>query len=441
VQAKAITVVATGTDKVYDGTLGITAGLDSSGIVSGDSVSFAGSATLLDKNVGTGKTVAVTGISASGVDAGNYSYGTTASTTANVTPKPLTVEATGVNKTYDGTTTASVTLDSAGIVSGDQVGFSGVAAYGDKNVGTGKAVNVSGIASNGSDAFNYTVSNTTATTTATVERLGIQVTATGVDKVYDGALNTPVLLASGDIVSGDQVDITGLGLLADKNVGTGKPVTVSDLALGGADGGNYSLILTTVSTTTNVTPRPISVALIGAVGKTDTGSATVNLSFDNYAISNLVAGETLLLQGQGTFTDTSVGTGKNVATTVNLGDYIALESDTLPSNYALFTGPLSAPIGEVMASSNYQAALQSLPSIPTGDRLAIAGHEATTLLGGGGLLSEEGNTVSTANGEDKKKEDHVGDHSNRTRDISLRRRNLALSQGGIRLPSGLAQDQ
>ena len=80
--------------------------------IGGDAVTAAyTSASFADKNVGNGKTVSVSGISISGADAGNYTLlNTTASTTANITPRDLTVSATGVNKEYDGTTSATVTL-------------------------------------------------------------------------------------------------------------------------------------------------------------------------------------------------------------------------------------------------------------------------------------------------------------------------------------------
>src|SRR5207248_6036636 len=68
------------------------------------------SASFVNKNVGTGKTVSVIGISISGTDAGNYSFNSTASTTADITPRPLTIAAHGVDKQYDGTATATVTL-------------------------------------------------------------------------------------------------------------------------------------------------------------------------------------------------------------------------------------------------------------------------------------------------------------------------------------------
>src|SRR2546426_11645307 len=67
-------------------------------------------ASFASKTVGSGKLVSVSGISISGTDAGNYTFNTTASTTADITARPLTVSAAGANRLYDGTTTATVTL-------------------------------------------------------------------------------------------------------------------------------------------------------------------------------------------------------------------------------------------------------------------------------------------------------------------------------------------
>ena len=76
---------ATGVNKVYDGT---TAGdCDPDGQpCGGDDVTAAyASASFADANVGTGKPVSVSGITLSGADAGNYTFNSTASTTANIT--------------------------------------------------------------------------------------------------------------------------------------------------------------------------------------------------------------------------------------------------------------------------------------------------------------------------------------------------------------------
>src|SRR5207244_13160874 len=98
-----------------------------------------------NKNVGTGKPVHVTGISISGIDAGNYTYNTTADTTANITARTLHISAAGVNKVYDGTTAATVTL-SDDRVNGDSFTDSyTTACFATKNVDTGKPDHVNGI--------------------------------------------------------------------------------------------------------------------------------------------------------------------------------------------------------------------------------------------------------------------------------------------------------
>src|SRR6185436_8185244 len=153
------------------------------------------------KTVGNGKTVNVSGISISGADSGNYSANTTTSTTANITARSLTVSATGVNRIYDGTTNATVTL-SDDRVAGDVLTTSYTTAnFLTKTVGNGKTVNVSGISISGVDLGNYTAKTTTSTT-ANITARSLTVSATGVNRVYDGTTNATVTL-SDDRVAGD----------------------------------------------------------------------------------------------------------------------------------------------------------------------------------------------------------------------------------------------
>ena len=135
------------------------------------------SASFANKNVGTGKPVSVTGISISGARRGQlHLTNTTATTTADITARALTVTATGVNKVYDGTTTATVTLND-NRVSGDVFTSSYTSAsFADKNVGNGKPVSVTGISISGTDAGNYTF-NTTASTTANITARALTVSA------------------------------------------------------------------------------------------------------------------------------------------------------------------------------------------------------------------------------------------------------------------------
>src|SRR2546428_506704 len=195
--------------KLYDGTTTATVTL-SDNRVAGDvfTASYI-AASFANKTVGTGKPVSASGISISGTDAGNYTFNTTASTTADITARPLTVSATGVNKLYDGTTTATVTLTD-NRVAGDAFTASYIAAsFANKTVGTGKPVSVSGISISGTDAGNYSF-NYTATSTANITPLGITGSITAANKVYDG--NTSATITNRTLsgqVSGDVVSYSG----------------------------------------------------------------------------------------------------------------------------------------------------------------------------------------------------------------------------------------
>ena len=109
ITAKELTITGlAASNKVYDqGTSATPAFTDNR--IAGDSLTVSGTANFNNKNVGTAKTVTATGISLSGTDSANYTPNSTATTTANITAKTLAVTITASNKTYDGTTAASVT--------------------------------------------------------------------------------------------------------------------------------------------------------------------------------------------------------------------------------------------------------------------------------------------------------------------------------------------
>jgi len=260
ITARALTVSATGVNKVYDGTTAATVTL-SDNRVSGDVLSASyTNAVFVDKNVGTGKTVSVSGISVTGTDVGNYTVNTTASTAADITPATLTVSATGVNKVYDGTTTATVTLMDDRIAGDDLTASYTTAVFADKYVQNGKLVSVSGISVTGTDAGNYTV-NTEASTVADIT--GATLTVVGIvaeNKVYDGTTVATLNLDGASlvgVVSGDDVLVDAAavaGAFSDAEVGTNKLVTVSGLTLIGADAAQYTL--TQPTTTADITPAP-----------------------------------------------------------------------------------------------------------------------------------------------------------------------------------------
>jgi hypothetical protein len=114
ITVRSLTVSATGVNKAYDGTTSATATLADNRLAGDSLTTTYTSASFADKNIGTTKSVAVSGISISGADAANYSANTTASTTANITARSLSVTATGSNKVYDGTTSAQSLFPTTG---------------------------------------------------------------------------------------------------------------------------------------------------------------------------------------------------------------------------------------------------------------------------------------------------------------------------------------
>jgi hypothetical protein len=203
---------------------------------------------------------------------------TTASTTADITGITLTVSAAGINKVYDGNATATVTL-SDNKVSGDAVTDAYTSAsFNDKNVGTGKPVSVSGVSISGADAGNYTLGNTTASTTADITGITLTVSAAGINKVYDGNATATVTLSDNKVFGDDVTDAYTSASFNDKNVGTGKPVSVSGISISGADAGNYTLGNTTASTTADITGITLTVSAAG-INKVYDGNATATVTF------------------------------------------------------------------------------------------------------------------------------------------------------------------
>ena len=89
--------------------------------------------------------------------------------TLTVNRKNVTASYTASNKTYDSTDFATVTGSLSGVVSGDSVSVSKTSSvFSDANVADGKTVTISGISIGATDASNYTLQNTTTTTTANI---------------------------------------------------------------------------------------------------------------------------------------------------------------------------------------------------------------------------------------------------------------------------------
>ncbi|MGC1172853.1 beta strand repeat-containing protein, partial [Polaromonas sp.] len=318
----------TANDKVYDGDATATLNTGAaalSGVLASDNVviNLAGATgSFADKNVGNAKAVTVTGAGLlSGADAGNYTVSSPAGLTASITPKALTVSGvTAGNKVYDGNSTAALNTGAAalsGVIGADTVAvnLSGVTgSFADKNVGTAKAVNLSGTGLlSGADAGNYSVSNPVGLVADVTPKALTISGITASDKVYDGSNAATVNTAGASyagLVTGDALTVSATGSFGDKNVGNGKTVTLAS-SYGGADVGNYT-ITGQASTTANITPKALTVGGITAADKIydGTNAATVNTTGATYA--GLVSGDALTVSATGSFGDKNAANGKTV---------------------------------------------------------------------------------------------------------------------------------
>ena len=106
-------------------------------------------------------------------------------------------------------------------------------------------------------------------------------------------------------------------VFADKDAGTGKAVTVSSYALGGADAANYMINsgANTGSTTANITQANLTVTGIAANNKVYNGNTTATLSNNGSLTGTIYGSDTVTLNTSGiasAFADKNVGTGKSI---------------------------------------------------------------------------------------------------------------------------------
>lgn len=333
-----------GVDKVYDGTPDTTV-LMSAVKVGTEDVFTNRTASFDTKNAGVGKTVTVTVTGLRGADAGNYTFTPPPTTTASITPRPLDITATAADKTYDGTLSARPTLQDNRIA-GDALVTNAVASFEDRNAGTGKNVTVSGISISGTDAANYLYKPQVIATTASITPRPLDITATAADKAYDGTTPTSATLADNRL-AGDAVTASYQRAdFADKNGGEKKTVTVSGIALGGADALNYQA---NTSTTTSASIKPIGLT-IAANPDTRLADGVPYLGGNGVTYAGFIPGETAaVLAGQLRYSGDAQGAMKEGVYRITPGGLTSLNYASTFVDGALTIQPLPPGAGIVAA--------------------------------------------------------------------------------------------
>ena len=260
-----------------------------------------------------------------------------------IQPREVTIlDVRVADKTYDGTTNATIT--NAGTLSvnydGDNLAIViGKAAYDNNNVGTDKAVSFTGFELSGSAAGNYKLITQPADTTADITAKEITINGATVEgsKVYDGTVEAKITNAGtlSDNYDGENLTIvTGSAAYDNKNVGTGKTVAFTGFALAGDAAGNYTLASQPADTAADITVKEITIngAAVEASriydGTTDAKITNAGTPSVNYDGENLK-----VAAGKAAYDNKNVGKGKAVMFTG-----FALEGDAA-ANYKLTAQP------------------------------------------------------------------------------------------------------
>lgn len=388
-------------NKVYDGTqtatVGGTGGLN--GILNVDSgaVVLAGFANgaFVDRHVGSGKTITVSGLSLGGSAASDYRL-VSPTLTGSISAATLTISGlAAADKVYDGTTAATVngSAQLVGLYSVDNgsVSIAGTptGAFAGRDVGSAKAVNLSGLNLTGANAFDYVLS--LSPLSANITPAQISVTGlTANSKVYNGS-TFDAISGSGQLsgvltVDAGAVSLSGTasGVFADEHAGTAKPVSLTGVSLIGSASSNYVLSLPTLSA--DITAAPLTITGLVATSKVYNGSAAANITGFG-TLNGLLNGDlsSVSLTGAptGAFLDAHAGTNKTVLVSglaisgVAARDY----SLTLPTLSANIT-PASINLSGLSATSR------------TYDGTVVDALTGTPVLNG--MLASDAATLSLA---------------------------------------------
>ncbi len=289
---------------------------------------------------------------------------------------PLTIAGvTAGNKTYNGTTVATINVASAllsGVVSPDDVTLvtgSAIGAFATASVGTGKTVTTSGFTLSGANATAYSL--TQPSTTADITTATLTITANNTNKTYGTTQSTPVVGATAFTSSGLQNSETigsvtlayGAGAIAASNgIGSTSTITPSAATGGTFTASNYSITynpgtLTVIAgaagTWAGVTSTAWNVASNWAnntVPTTNTnitipsGTTFLPVLVANTAVANLTLGSSTTL-GLGGFTLSISGAVSDAGIITGTGNVTTTGSYITFSNQHTYTGTTTVSAG------------------------------------------------------------------------------------------------
>ncbi|MCF7710006.1 MAG: hypothetical protein K9M83_02435 [Opitutales bacterium] len=363
-----------------------------------------------DANVADGKSVAITGYTVIGADAGNYLLVQPTGVTANITPLTLTLNGLiASDKVYDGTVSAAVTATLNGVLSGDNVSLAPLTgSFIDKNVAVGKTVNVAVGGLTGAEAGNYRILNTT--TTAKITRLASVAWTGGASSsnwfdpanwaggaVPDLANVANVILPAGVNVTfaGPAVAPAIFGPVSIDSLGTAGALTIAGGTLNVAAGGMALDSLRVTGGTLN-NAGTTSATTFAQSGGTFAGTGAMTFADFTQTAGTTNAG------GDFTVTNTYAQTNPGI---INVGGSASITNSVGPlvmgnlsatGNLSLtsLAGPITQQAGSALVAYGNTSATATQGGVPTGITLSNAGNDLrgpVTVSGANVAVATSGN--------------------------------------------------
>ena len=282
--------------------------------------------------------------------ASNYLLNNAGAATLTITPAPLSISGSTVGpKTYDGTTTATVTpgvIDPSGFIGSETVGVTATGVFSSANAGARTVTPVYTLVNgtNGGLAQNYSITGISPIN-ATISPANLILSGT---KVYDGTTSIAGSTLTARGVGSQTFTVTGVGdasNLGSANVQTNTLISsITGLSLGTSSNGglvaNYNPLSLTGSTY-SITPKPLTVSGITVTDRVYNGGTQATIGTGAATFAGLISGDDVTIDfssAVGTFDTKNVGTAKPVSLTglrlagTSSGNYSFASSSSLTGN-------------------------------------------------------------------------------------------------------------
>ncbi|MDP2506652.1 filamentous hemagglutinin N-terminal domain-containing protein [Oceanobacter sp. 3_MG-2023] len=349
--------------KEYDGTTDVNLDGNSSfnGLIGDQTLTFSYDASYDSADVAwsdgyvTSQTITVDNISVSDGDNGgkssNYVLKSDSFTASAVISQRLVdsseLSSSASDKTYDGTTTADVSLSITDSLAADTLASGELsleydsADFDSADAGDDQTVTVSGISLAGDSAANYLLENDTSTTEASINPLVLTVYGSTTDTELDSTTISADELSLSGVLEGDTVNLSGTANLLSSEEGSNE-LDISNLTI---DNANYTLV---DADTSFVISEALRVAISSSNGvtldedvNTTSITTTESSSWINWQVFSIDAGETVTI---------TQPDGSSVLLNRVTGDAASIIDGTLLSNGRVF---LLNSNGVLFSSSSY----------------------------------------------------------------------------------------